>query len=649
VHRRGLYRDGARTDTVDRVNVVMESRRTVSEVHGRKVLSFLPAGGRMLQWGVGASTVWFAERLPSGATLTAVEHDPAQRAAVAAALGPREDVRLLLRPPDSPVGVEGPGDEGDVVSFHAYLEAGAGERFDVVFIDGHVRGACLTAARERVAPGGVICLHDGQRPWYDAAKTVVPSWGVMGAASADDPSHLWIGGIGGRPTRPAAVDAPIVVSAVAADSGSAARARALIDACDRFGLAHDLTRLEVDPAGVAGTIGPAAKADICLAAWRRHQRPIVWLDADATILARPELLIGCDADVALYRVLDWQISGSTVFFNHTPLAGGLLEQWAERCRRAPGVPDQVSLDLAWEELTVQAPLDTLWLPASYCQMPSSAQRAGESPVIIHQHAAERLPAGGGTEPDPGLVYPSEGVYRARLAARPRQWRLPRAESPEAARESLEERLLDGVLPGHVPPGHAARLAVPDTVGWWVDVWRTDRSRLRAEQEFLDACLRDIDLEMHAWRDAIYEARLAELADRLRPHASAGFAIFGTGVVGQALLRAVRERGLAPVYFVESNADRHGQAVEGVPIVSPAACRAAGCRVYAIGSYASVEAITRVLTTTYDGSGTAPVILSPESGSPRLPDSAAASRTLLRARAALGDGHALAELGSRAAR
>jgi hypothetical protein len=174
------------------------------------------------------------------------------------------------------------------------------------------------------------------------------------------------------------------------------------------------------------------------------------------------------------------------------------------------------------------------------------------------------------------------------------------------------------------------------------VWRTDRSRVRAEQAFVDACLQDIDREMQACRDVIYEARLAELAERLHPHASAGFAIFGTGVVGRALLRAAAERGLAPDYFVESNADGHGPAVEGVPVVTPAVCRAEGCHVYAIGSYASVEAIARVLSATYDGSDTPPVILSPAGPPPRLPDSAAASRTLLRARAALSEGRTLDE-------
>lgn len=623
------------------MNLAFELERTIGDVHGRKVLSFLPPGGRMLQWGAGESTLWFAQRLPPRATLTVVEHDAAQYAAVGAALGTRESVRLLLCPPAGPAGVEGPLDEQNAPFFSGYIGACAGERFDVVFIDGRVRGSCLTAARERLVPGGAICLHDGQRPWYDDSKMVVPSWGVVGAASAEDPAHLWIGGIGRRPSRPAASGVPVVISAVVAGPASGDRVRALIEACDLFGLPHDIAVLGVEQAGVAVGSVPATKAELCLAAWRRHRRPILWIDSDAAILARPELLIDCDADVALHRVLDWQLSASTLFFNHTLLAEILLERWVERSRPDPALAERVSLDLDWEDLTARAPLDTLWLPVSYCQM-SSGPRIVDSPVIVHPHGSEPLLAGGDGAPDRSTVYASEAIYRARLAARPRQWRLPWVESSQAARECHEERPLDFVLPGKVTPGPAARLAGPDTMGWWADVWRTDDSRLRAEQAIVEACLGDVKLELQACRDAIYEAGLAELAGRLQPHVRDSFAIYGAGVVGQALLRAARDRGLDPRYFVESNPTRHGLVVEGMTIVSPTACRAAGCHVYAIGSYASVEAIAGVLTETYEGADVAPVILSVKT--PRLPDVSAASRTLFRVRNILGEGRVLADLG-----
>lgn len=39
-------------------------------------------------------------------------------------------------------------------------------RFDLVFVDGRARRFCLSAGWALLRPGGVMALHDAQRPLY---------------------------------------------------------------------------------------------------------------------------------------------------------------------------------------------------------------------------------------------------------------------------------------------------------------------------------------------------------------------------------------------------------------------------------------------------------------------------------------------------
>jgi hypothetical protein len=505
---------------------------TIGQLHREKILSFVPPGGRMLQWGSGDHTIWFAQHLPPGATLTAVEHDPAVHARV---------------------------------------------------------------ARETALP-------------------LIVSYYTEGTAYEDE-------------------------------------ARQMMESCDRLGLEYDVAAM---PNLDCWDANVAQKTEACLAAWLRHGRPILWVDADATLLERPSLLAGSLADVGIHRWSNWQLAGGTLFFNQTPLGERVLRRWLERCRREPQVLDQVSLDLTWEEITASAPLDTLWLPRRYYQIFDKDPDADEPTVILHGQASRRLKHVVSTKrPSRPHARPSQALYRARLASRPRRWLLAAADAEDFDVQVAEERGRDALLMAGHALGPTARPAGARAEGWWIHTTpeREPRARVKAEQAIVEACLHEIDAELQQVRETLIAERLTELVSARMP---VRCAIYGAGEVGQALLRALRTQGIEPVCFVQTAPKRSSDAsssssaspemLRGLPILSPAECLAAGCHLYVIGSFGSTGPMLATLDEIYASRALHYEALLPTRPSPRLPDVTRAAKTLHALGAGLATGRSIAEIG-----
>ena len=56
--------------------------------------------------------------------------------------------------------------ESSAVTEYINLPADIGGQFDVIIIDGRYRRRCLLMARNLLAPGGTVYLHDAQKEWY---------------------------------------------------------------------------------------------------------------------------------------------------------------------------------------------------------------------------------------------------------------------------------------------------------------------------------------------------------------------------------------------------------------------------------------------------------------------------------------------------
>jgi hypothetical protein len=439
-------------------------RYLIGERHRRIIIEHLPAGGRMLEWGSGTSTVWFAEHLPADATLLSIEHDREWFGRVRSMLAGHDCVGLRCHPP---AGILGPnasvGEERPDLLRDYIHAADADGAFDVILVDGVARDACLEHARALLKPGGTIFLHDAQRPWYDRGKLTHEAHGHCGSCPDYPGPHLWWGGINapsGLALSPHhAGEMPLVVGYYTVGTGYEDEARQLIESLDALGLEH---RVEALPVSGTWIKNCGRKARVIQRAWRETGRPVLWLDADARAHRAPTLLANTTADFAIRCFHGWAFGTGTVFFARTPLAGMLLDDWVHRVDVEPGVGEQIHLDKAWEAMSCRTELRTLWLPPSYATIFDEPGRDQTPAVIEHFQASRRLAPQQQSAERVEVHHTAARV--ARLARRPREelvshtWRPPDVAQPPPPVPS-PARPPSGVLPEHVKRGLADRVAL----------------------------------------------------------------------------------------------------------------------------------------------------------------------------------------------
>ena len=142
----------------------------------RRLAELVRPGTRVLEFGSGMSTVWFARR---GAVTTSVEASPAWHSRVAEMLAslPGHRVTQVLAAPPYSQGSLPPGE------------------FDLALVDGDGRDSAMEVALTRVRPGGHVYLDNADVPQaaYRAARR-------MALAAADDvswftdftPTHVFV-------------------------------------------------------------------------------------------------------------------------------------------------------------------------------------------------------------------------------------------------------------------------------------------------------------------------------------------------------------------------------------------------------------------------------------------------------------------------
>lgn len=260
------------------------------------------------------------------------------------------------------------------------------------------------------ALGEVVAIQDANDPAHDETKSDFVEVAHIGGAPP-----YWIG----AKARPAVDDTggvePVFISFYTRDTAYEPLAERLRGTLDAHGLDHRL--VGIDSLGLWER-NCAFKARFVRDMWRELGRPVVWLDADATVEADPVLLRRCGADFAVCKYDGWEFGSGTLFFNATPAAGRLLDRWVLRCDADPLLWDQMHLDAAWADIASQEPLITQWLPASYLHI--FDQQPAEAPVITHWQASRDNKAkvsGGVVRPKPVI---SEELQEARRYSRYRR-------------------------------------------------------------------------------------------------------------------------------------------------------------------------------------------------------------------------------------
>ena len=393
---------------------------TVGQRHRELILSRLPADGRLLVWGARDAALLFAEQLPLGTTLHWIEHDVREYRRLAPHLRAWPGVRSLYCPVEHGSLAEGTAAEDTVAEEGGYLLPGAQNHVDVIVVDGLLRHRCLLRAIELLAPGGTIFLHDAQRERYDLAKSALVEYGECGPCGDPSGAHLWWGGLSRSPVVGRSTDGvlPLIVNFYTANTGYEAEARKLQESCRALNLE---IYSEAVPSQGAWELNCAYKARFLLRVWEHTKRPVLWLDADAVVRRVPELLRGATCDFAVHKVYGWQFASGTVFLNQTRGAERLLRRWVERSAATPSVWDQVTLDLAWEDIVREQPLETLWLPDNYTKIFDRPSQFGPEEVVIeHFQASRRLKKeiSGNNEDKRPVSDPA--LRAARSASRPRR-------------------------------------------------------------------------------------------------------------------------------------------------------------------------------------------------------------------------------------
>ncbi|MEO3474419.1 hypothetical protein AAFN86_21305 [Roseomonas sp. CAU 1739] len=267
----------------------------------------------------------------------------------------------------------------------------------------------VTGTDAAPAPRGpaIIVIRGANDPAHDRTKRRFTEVGVIGGT---DPA--WIGATKPPPTPPGESGALIVSFFTRATRYEAYAAR-LRASLDRQGVAHELVGLDVPG---SWEMVCAFKAEFIQDQWRRTDRPVIWLDADATLEAPPALLAAPGADFAINKHGGWKFSAGSILFGRSQAAEALLDRWVLRCRADPKMWDQNHLDAAWADVSATMPLVTRWLPPSYSAIWDHYDAAAFGPPVVSQHQASRAEARSGRKQEAPPPQP-EALRRARRASR----------------------------------------------------------------------------------------------------------------------------------------------------------------------------------------------------------------------------------------
>jgi hypothetical protein len=130
---------------------------------------------RVFEYGSGASTLWLARRVDE---VHSVEHHAGFGEMMAGVVADQPHVSLrIVEPvastaPRVPSAKEGHRD----LDFHDYVHSidDVPGDFDLVVVDGRAREACLLAALDRLAPGGLVVFDNSRRRRYRRAIEAAP-------------------------------------------------------------------------------------------------------------------------------------------------------------------------------------------------------------------------------------------------------------------------------------------------------------------------------------------------------------------------------------------------------------------------------------------------------------------------------------------
>ena len=191
---------------------------------------------------------------------------------------------------------------------------------------------------------------------------------------------------------------PLIVSFYTIDTPYEDEVKYLVDSCEAFGLEY---KIEGIPSAGSWEMNCAFKPLFILKKLEELNRPLLWVDADAVFVQRPEYLkvFSADLGVRMYDCPDdhrSRIVSSTVFINSTEASKWVVRLWAEECLLMLQKKDRK--EEVWDQDALRSVLFTKDHGAAYEPLPLSYskiighpedERKCENPVIIQNQASRR--------------------------------------------------------------------------------------------------------------------------------------------------------------------------------------------------------------------------------------------------------------------
>lgn len=180
----------------------------------KAIFNHLAAGKpKVFEWGSGYSTIYYSKYLKNRKIdfeWHAIDNNKLWHKKVSSKIKSgscRENVRLYLKEflpfwlkpgwqdASRVCGAFSPKEENEIAYIN--LPKVIGSKFDVVIIDARFRRHCLEVARQVVAPGGIVVIHDAQKPHYQTGVENFPFQKFINtgkwALFQELPNKLWIG------------------------------------------------------------------------------------------------------------------------------------------------------------------------------------------------------------------------------------------------------------------------------------------------------------------------------------------------------------------------------------------------------------------------------------------------------------------------
>ena len=227
--------------------------------------------------------------------------------------------------------------------------------------------------------------------------------------------------------------------------------------CTALGV--DLEAFEISDRG-SWVLNCAAKPEVVLAALdATPDRDIVFVDADAELVASPDLFRTLDADVAAHMRGGTELLSGTVYFRNCDRTRRLVRRWIELGKEQADQWDQRTLHQAVQE-AIRSGLLFRSLPAAYTFIFDSMARdhPDVEPVVLHHQASRtikklehagggrrgsdeiRRAGGGGAEGEDGPTAPAGRDVQATRSQ----------DRPERVLSVRERSEVQEVLPGQIP-------------------------------------------------------------------------------------------------------------------------------------------------------------------------------------------------------